>query len=82
VRAAVFLALCLAACSARTAPALPDCPPDVPAPPAGPAKLNPKQMQLLEVRVELWAEKERTRGDACSKAFGEAKAWISKELQK
>jgi hypothetical protein len=70
---ALSLLVLLAGCSAPHPPPFPDCPPPVPVP----APLHKGDtVGKLEIRVELWAEALRDRGDACAVAVDARDAWI------
>ena len=75
----VVLALLLAGCAAR-APTV-DCPAPIPIPKAAPPHPTAKQVDALEIRVELAREAERRRAEACAGAVAELRAWIERHMQ-
>lgn len=73
IRTLVLLAL-LAGCSAHP-PSFPACP----SPVAVPAPLHAHEpVGVLEIRIELWAEKLLARGNACAAAVTARDAWIER----
>lgn len=79
IRLIFFVALTLSACASQQ-PSFKTFCPAAPTPPApAPKKPTPKQAYALEIRVELWAEKLLSWGDACAEAVKERDQWIRRK---
>lgn len=74
---ALVLLLVLAGCTAAP-PEFPACPDPVPVPAGVPKHPTRAQTDALEIRVELWAEALRQRGDACADAVDARDEWIGR----
>lgn len=75
---ALPLLVLLGACSTAHPAFKTNCPPRLPIPAPAPSHPTRAQVAALEVRVELWAEKSETRGDACAEAVRERDNWIAR----
>lgn len=76
MKRALPLLVLLGACSTAHPVFKTDCPLPVPVPAPAPSHPTRQQVAALEVRVEIWAEELRDRGNACAEAVKERDEWI------